>query len=138
MHPGKLPKNFPNKLHQILSTPEYSHIISWMPHGRAWKIHKKDLFVREIVPKYFMQAEHEFFTCQLIGWGFKQLYQSGNDYSAYYHECFMRGFAPLTVLMKRVAPSKCKILPHVEGEPNFYEIDEQFPLPAAVMACRMR
>ena len=35
----------------------------------------------------------------------------------------------LTVLMKRVPPNQGKLLPHVEGEPNFYEIDQQFPLP---------
>ena len=36
----------------------------------------------------------------------------------------------LTVLMQRVPPNQGKLLPHVEGEPNFYEIDQQFPLPS--------
>eukprot|EP00957_Ditylum_brightwellii_P207806 15354605-Ditylum_brightwellii.AAC.1 len=31
-------KNFPQTLHKILSCEEMSHIISWMPHGRAWKV----------------------------------------------------------------------------------------------------
>ena len=31
--------------------------------------------------------------------------------------------------MKRVLSNKGKLLPHVEGEPNFYEIEKQFPLP---------
>ena len=35
----------------------------------------------------------------------------------------------LTVLLKRVAPNQGKLLPHAEGEPNFYEIEKQFPLP---------
>ena len=35
--------------------------------------------------------------------------------------------------MKRVAPNQGKLLPHVEGEPNFYEIDKQFPLTPPVM-----
>jgi len=125
----KAPTNFPSKLHQILSDPEYSYIISWMPHGRAWKIHNKDLLIQEVVPKFFVQSKYESFTRQLNGWGFKRLHQSGNDFNAYYHECFLRGLPYLTVLMKRVPPNKGKQLPHVEGEPNFYEIEKEFPLP---------
>ncbi|KAL3768707.1 hypothetical protein ACHAWU_006808 [Discostella pseudostelligera] len=125
----RAPTNFPSKLHQILSNPEYAHIISWMPHGRAWKIHNKDLLIRDIVPKYFVQSKYESFTRQLNGWGFKRLHQSGNDFNAYYHECFLRNMPHLTVLLKRVAPNQGKLLPHVEGEPNFYEIEKQFPLP---------
>ena len=99
------------------------------PHGRAWKIHNKDLLIRDIVPKYFVQSKYESFTRQLNGWGFKRLHQSGNDFNAYYHECFLRGMPHLTVLLKRVAPNQGKLLPHAEGEPNFYEIEKQFPLP---------
>jgi hypothetical protein len=85
--------------------------------------------IRDIVPKYFVQSKYESFTRQLNGWGFKRLHQSGNDFNAYYHECFLRGMPHLTVLLKRVAPNQGKLLPHVEGEPNFYEIEKQFPLP---------
>lgn len=125
--------NFPSKLHQILSFPGYSHIISWMPHGRAWKIHDKELLIREVVPKYFVQSKYESFTRQLNGWGFKRLHQSGNDFNAYYHEYFLRGVPHLTALMKRVQSNKGKLLPHVEGEPNFYEIEKQFPLAPSAM-----
>ena len=112
--------------------PTYTiHIIRTpQPHGRAWKIHDKDLLIREVVPKYFVQSKYESFTRQLNGWGYKRLHQSGNDFNAYYHECFLRGLPHLTYLMKRVTPNKGKLLPHVEGEPNFYEIEKQFPLPA--------
>jgi len=132
--PGKkAATNFPFKLHQILSTPEYEHIISWMPHGRAWKIHNKDLLMRKIVPKYFVQSKYESFTRQLNGWGFKRLHQSGNDFNAYYHVCFLRGIPHLTVLMTRVAPYQGRLLPHMEGEPNFYEIETRYPLPPPIM-----
>jgi len=83
----------------------------------------------EVVRKYFLQSKYESFTRQLNGWGFKRLHQSGNDFNAHYHDCFLRGLLHLTVLMKRVPPNQGKLLPHVEGEPNFYEIDKQFPLP---------
>ena len=35
-HQGSNTKLFPVKLHQIVSTPEYQHIIAWKPHGHAW------------------------------------------------------------------------------------------------------
>jgi len=128
----KAPTNFPSKLHHILSDPEYQHVISWMPHGRAWKIHNKDLLVSEVVPKYFVQSKYQSFARQLNGWGFKRLQQAGNDFNAYYHECFLRGMPQLAVLMKRVTPNQGRLLPHVEGEPNFYEIDKHFRLPPAM------
>ena len=81
------------------------------------------------MPKYFVQSKYESFTRQIVGWGFKRLHQSGNDFNAFYHECFLRGLPHLTVLMKRVAPNQGKLLPHVEGEPNFYEIHVNYPLP---------
>lgn len=125
----------------LVSQPSSSHILLMLflrvrlvqPHGQAWKIHNKDLLVRDIVPKYFVQSKYESFTRQLNGWGFKWLHQSGNDFNAYYHECFLRGMPHLTVLLKRVAPNQGKLLPHVEGEPNFYEIEKQFPLPSSLM-----
>jgi len=100
------------------------------PHGRAWKIHNKELLIREVVPKYFVQSKYESFTRQIVGWGFKRLHQSGNDFNAFYHECFLKDLPHLTVLMKRVSPNQGKLLPHVEGEPNFYEIHVLFPLPS--------
>jgi hypothetical protein len=100
-----------------------------MPHGRAWKIHNKDLLVSEVLPRYFVQSKYESFARQLNGWGFKRLQQAGNDFNAYYHECFLRGMPQFVVLMKRVTPNQGRLLPHVEGEPNFYEIDKHFRLP---------
>jgi hypothetical protein len=39
------------KLNSMLSTPDFEDIISWMPHGRSWKIHDTDDFVRNVLPK---------------------------------------------------------------------------------------
>jgi hypothetical protein len=41
--------NFPAKLHQIVSTPEYQHIIAWLPHGRSWTIRNKELLVNVVL-----------------------------------------------------------------------------------------
>ena len=105
-----------------------STTLSTQPHGRAWKIHDKDLLISEVVPNFFSQSKYESFTRQVNGWGFKKLHQSGNDYNAYYHEQFLRGLPHLTPLMRRVPQNQGKLLPFVEGEPNFYEIDKHYPL----------
>ena len=42
-------------------------IISWMPHGRAWKIHNRELLMTEVVPKYFTMKKYESFQRQING-----------------------------------------------------------------------
>ena len=37
---------FPTKLHQMLSDVDTEETISWLPHGRAWKIHSMKRFIR--------------------------------------------------------------------------------------------
>ena len=73
----KSDRNFPARLHAMLSSEQYSHIISWMPHGRAWKVINKELLVEEAIPKFFGQSKFSSFTRQLSGWGFKRLHQTG-------------------------------------------------------------
>ena len=68
----KSDRNFPARLHAILSDEKYSHIISWMPHGRAWKVTNKEVLVEEVIPKFFGQTKYASFTRQLSGWGFKR------------------------------------------------------------------
>jgi len=87
-----------------------------------------------VVPTFFALRKFESFTRQLNGWGFKRLHQAGNDFSAYYHECFLRGRPHLVGMMKRVMTNQGKLLAHAEGEPNFYEIDKQFPLSPSMKA----
>ena len=68
----KSDRNFPARLHAILSDKQYLHIISWMPHGRAWKVNNKELLMEEVAPKFFGQSKYASFARQLSGWGFKR------------------------------------------------------------------
>ena len=63
--------NFPAKLHQIVSTPEYQHIIAWLPHGRSWTIRNKELLVNVVLRKHFNHGNFESFNRQVNLWGFK-------------------------------------------------------------------
>ncbi|KAL7477761.1 hypothetical protein ACHAW6_003556 [Cyclotella cf. meneghiniana] len=125
----KSTSNFPAKLHRMISDPTNSQAIQWQPHGRAWRVIDKDLLVEVVIPKYFVQTKYESFTRQLSGWGFKRLHQTGPDYRCYYHECFLRGLPHLTRFMKRTEPNQGKLLPHVEAEPDFHQMDLIHPLP---------
>mmetsp|Transcript_10614 Transcript_10614/g.19259 ORF Transcript_10614/g.19259 Transcript_10614/m.19259 type:complete len:345 (-) Transcript_10614:187-1221(-) len=125
----KADANFPANLQRILSDANYSHIITWMPHGRTWKILDKELLMSTVTPVYFGQSKFESFTRQLSSWGFKRLHQSGPDFGCYYHQCFLRGLPSLTALMQRVSIKQGKLLPHAAGEPRFYLISQLYPLP---------
>ena len=63
---------FPSKLYEILSNPEYSHIISWLPHGKSWKVHNNKDFEMKVMPKYFVMTKWSSFARQVNGWGFSR------------------------------------------------------------------
>jgi hypothetical protein len=43
-------RKLPAKLYEMLSTPEYEPVISWMHHGRSWKINDTVRFIDIIIP----------------------------------------------------------------------------------------
>ena len=64
---SKLP--FPFKLHQLLEEAEdvgATHIISWLPSGKAFKIHDPAAFGETVMMKYFKQTKLKSFTRQLV------------------------------------------------------------------------
>lgn len=63
--------NFPAKLHEIMSNPEYRHIIGWMPHGRSWMILDNKLLADVVCSKHFSHNKFESFNRSVNGWGFK-------------------------------------------------------------------
>mmetsp|Transcript_1758 Transcript_1758/g.3320 ORF Transcript_1758/g.3320 Transcript_1758/m.3320 type:complete len:137 (-) Transcript_1758:910-1320(-) len=69
--------NFPARLHKILSDPSHSDVITWMPHGRAWRVIDRERLVKDVLPGYYVCKKYESFTRQLNGWGFKRLHQHG-------------------------------------------------------------
>lgn len=50
---------FPLKLHEVLKNIEkdgLADVVSWQPHGRCFVVHKPDVFLKDIMPKYFNQT----------------------------------------------------------------------------------
>jgi hypothetical protein len=62
---------FPAKLHEIVSNPEYEHIISWNPHGRSWTVKDKKLLVSVVAKEHFNHSTYESFNRLVNIWGFK-------------------------------------------------------------------
>lgn len=77
--------SFPMKLHKILSDPENAEFITWLPHGRSWRVLKPKALEDTVIPKYFRHAKYASFMRQVNGWGFKRMTQ-GPDNNSYYHE----------------------------------------------------
>lgn len=60
---------FPRRLHDLLGDAEknsaHADIVSWMPDGKAFKIHKPNEFSESIMKQYFKQSKLKSFTRQV-------------------------------------------------------------------------
>ena len=65
------------------------HIVSWIAHGKAFRVHRPQLFAEMIMPRYFKQTKYKSFQRQLHIYGFQRI-QSGTDKGAYFHNLFVR------------------------------------------------
>jgi HSF-type DNA-binding len=78
-------QKFPVKLYAILAQKEFHEIISWMPHGRAWKVLKASMFESLVMPLFFEYSNYHSFNRLVNAWSFRRV-SSGPDRGAYYHE----------------------------------------------------
>jgi hypothetical protein len=128
---------FPIKLHYILSNPEFSDYITWLPHGRAWKVTDQKGFESKVIPKFFRSDRMASFMRQVNGWAFNRITE-GPDMNAYYHEMFLRGIPNLCFEMRR--PPKVKHAAAAArlasgagfGAPDFDRINKIAPLPKSI------
>jgi hypothetical protein len=72
---GGVVQPFPEKLMELLANPKTQHIVSWMPHGRAFKVHTQKQFIEEVLPTFAGSKNIKYmsFNRQLNLWGFKRL-----------------------------------------------------------------
>jgi hypothetical protein len=117
---------FPLKLLIILKILEregMDHIFSWLPHGRAFGIHKLGLFEEVVMKRFFKQNQISSFRRQLNLYGFLRL-SNGRDSGAYYHELFLRGRPLLSMKMvrTRIKGTKIRASSSPADEPQFYSM----------------
>jgi len=83
-NPPNKEATFPMKLHVIISSPEFWEI-SWLPHGRSWRINNPKSFEERVIPIFFRHGRYTSFARQVNGWGFRRI-THGSDFNSYYHE----------------------------------------------------
>ena len=104
----KLP--FVWKLYEMLEGVEQSgeeHIVSWVQNGRAFRVHKLDEFVKDIVPTYFKQSKYKSFQRQLNFYGFTRI-TTGPNTGAYYHDQFLKGQKTMCLSIRPKASTSAK------------------------------
>ena len=114
---------FPQKMYLIVERSEvdgYSDIVSWLPHGRAFKIHNTPLFLKTILPKFFYQTKMSSFIRQLSTYGFQRFSSSKHDKGAYFHELFLRGRSELC---KAISRQEKRAIVDPANEPNLSHYD---------------
>ena len=78
----------------------FHQICSFLPHGRAFRIHQRDKFEEKILRHYFRgQKGLTSFQRQLNIYGFKLITQNTVDEGAYFHPYFVRGRPDLLLMI---------------------------------------
>ena len=87
-------------LEEVTKRPGDGDIVSWQPHGRAFRVHDPHRFHEKIMSRYFNQTKFKSFQRQLHIYGFHRI-NSGADKGAYYHKLFVRDHQSLSLRMAR-------------------------------------
>lgn len=128
--------SFTVKLHAILDHIEedgLANVVSWLPHGRAFRIHNQAIFLSDVMPRYFHQSKLASFQRQLNLYGFQRI-TKGTDKGSYYHPLMLRGkeFLAHQITRTRVKGTGVRPRSNPEQEPDFYvmpPIDDASPAP---------
>ena len=123
-HASGVAAKFPEKVHHMLddiSKRGDESIVSWQPHGRAFRVHNKQRFVETVLPKFFGHSNYTSFTRQLNLYCFHRI-KAGRDKGAYYHELFLHSepYRCREIVRQRVKRNWEKKTAYSESD--FYEI----------------
>ena len=94
---------FPWKIHEMLDRIERDDkqsIVSWMPSGKSFKVHKREAFSKEILPLYFRHSNFKSFQRNLSIYQFTRIW-SGPERGSYQHAHFARGLGHLCTHITR-------------------------------------
>jgi hypothetical protein len=94
---------FPWKLHEMLDRIERDDkqsIVSWMPSGKSFKVHKREAFSKDILPLYFRHSHFKSFQRNLSIYQFTRIW-SGPERGSYQHTHLVRGNRSLCLQITR-------------------------------------
>ena len=86
-------ESFPHKLYRMLFEADkdgLGHIVSFLPSGRGFTIHRPKDFVSEVMPRFFTTRRIASFQRQLNLYGFRRI-SEGREKGGYFHKDFMKG-----------------------------------------------
>eukprot|EP01082_Thalassiosira_pseudonana_P002413 g1825.t1 g1825 contig11:140205-141123(+) len=89
-------QSFPLKLYNVLQSTcelDSSHVISWLDHGRAFRVHDEEKFMEMVAETgIFRSTKLRSFTRQLNLWGFRRINSATTQNSStWYYKLFLRG-----------------------------------------------
>lgn len=127
---GGVSTPFPYKLHIMLNNMDAEaakgdlrgkSIVGWQPHGRAFRVHKKDEFVGRVMPHFFNGSKYSSFVRQLNLYGFIRI-TVGQDKGAVYHPYFVRSQTHMVkkIFRRRIKGTKIRKPVDTDNQPNFY------------------
>eukprot|EP00977_Amphora_coffeiformis_P022416 scaffold10861_cov180-Amphora_coffeaeformis.AAC.3 len=87
--------SFLTKLRSILSLGSIEHLVSWLPEGKIWRIHKIKSFINAVLPLFVEVFGWDAFLLTVASHGFKEV-SRGFDSVAFYSEAFTRDECYLT------------------------------------------
>lgn len=124
-------EQFPVKLYAMLELAEVQDVgsiaVTWLSHGRAFKIHDEREFMEVAVPMFFNQTKIRSFYRQLNVWGYSRV-SKGADAGAWYSDFFLRGAPEEMKKMVRIKIKGKGKLNHLDDQkdPDFFSMP---PLP---------
>ena len=105
-------------------------IVSWQPHGKAFRVHLPDAFASTVMKRYFKQTKYKSFLRQLHIYGFRRI-GKGTDRGAYYHSMFIRNKKSMSLLMSCQKLKGEAANHYAAGDQDFYSSEK----PAALVNC---
>jgi hypothetical protein len=95
-------------------------IVSWQPHGKAFRVHMPGVFSRTVMRRYFNQTKYKSFQRQLHIYGFNRI-NKGVDRGAYFHSMFIRNEKSTSLRMcRQKIKGKKSVNQYSTCDPDFY------------------
>jgi len=104
----------PQQIRDILDDETNASVITWLPHGKGFRIVNRQKFIKQFTPDPWKR--YSVFTRHLVKWNFV-LIERGRDSGSFYNELFQRDQPELQETMKCCESKRvCILAPRIPKE----------------------